>query len=63
MVMTSPYRIALDAADRQRPTRWVWAGSTQQKLVLGALIVLLAADGASNAAIANELGICVDTSS
>ena len=59
--MTSPYRIALDAADRQRLTRWVWAGSTQQKLVLRALIVLLAADGASNAAIADELGICVDT--
>ncbi|TVS72477.1 helix-turn-helix domain-containing protein, partial [Mycobacterium helveticum] len=32
-----------------------------QKLVLRALIVLLAADGASNAAIADELGICVDT--
>jgi len=59
--MTSPYLIVLDAADRHRLTRWVWAGSTPQKLVLRALIVLLAADGASNAAIADELGICVDT--
>ncbi|TVS84612.1 IS630 family transposase, partial [Mycobacterium helveticum] len=39
--MTSPYLIVLDAADRHRLTRWVWAGSTPQKLVLRALIVLL----------------------
>ncbi|MEY8015831.1 helix-turn-helix domain-containing protein [Mycobacterium servetii] len=35
--------------------------ATPQKLVLRAMIVLLAADGAPNAAIAEELGICVDT--
>jgi transposase len=39
----------------------VRAGNTPQKMVLRALIVLMAADGASNATIAEELGVCVDT--
>jgi len=59
--MISPYRITLGAADRHTLAGWVRAGSTPQKLVLRALMVLMAADGASNAAIADELGVCVDT--
>ena len=39
----------------------VRAGATPQKMVLRALIVLMAAAGASNAAIAEELGVCLDT--
>lgn len=61
MVMVSPHRITLSADDRDTLNRWVRAGATPQKLVLRAMIVLLAADGAANAAIADELGICVDT--
>lgn len=38
------------------------AGSTPQRMVLRALIVLMAADGTTNATIAEELGICLDTS-
>jgi transposase len=61
MVMVSPHRITLSAQDRDTLNGWVRAGATPQKLVLRAMIVLLAADGAPNAAIAEELGICVDT--
>jgi transposase len=60
-VMQSPYRIVLTAADRAELERRVRAGSTPQRTVLRALIVLIAADGATNAGIADELGICVDT--
>ncbi len=59
--MVSPYRITLSAQDRDMLNRWVRAGATPQKLVLRAMIVLLAADDTANAAIAEELGICVDT--
>ncbi|TXH34932.1 MAG: IS630 family transposase [Rhodospirillaceae bacterium] len=51
----------LSDEDRHTLNRWVRAGATPQKVVLRALIVLLAADGATNAVIAEELGICVDT--
>src|SRR5574337_246319 len=61
MVMVSPYRITLSPQDRDTLNRWVRAGATPQKLVLRAMIVLLAGDDTSNAAIAEELGICVDT--
>lgn len=61
MVMVSPHQIMPGTQDRETLTRWVRAGATPQKLVLRAMIVLLAADGAANAAIAEELGICVDT--
>lgn len=53
--------IELTALDRTELERQVRAGGTPQRQVLRALIVLLAADGASNAAIAAELGTCVDT--
>jgi transposase len=59
--MVSPHRIMLSAHDRDTLDRWVRAGATPQKLVLRAMIVLLAADGAANAAIADELDVCVDT--
>ncbi|WP_338050631.1 helix-turn-helix domain-containing protein [Rhodococcus pseudokoreensis] len=61
MVMASRYRIVLGEPDRAELERRVRAGNTPQKDVLRALIVLLAADGAANAPIADELGICVDT--
>ncbi|MFD9670264.1 IS630 family transposase [Rhodococcus sp. NPDC059968] len=59
--MVSPFQVALDEVDRVELERRVRAGNTPQKVVLRAVIVLMAADGASNAAIADELGICVDT--
>src|SRR5574337_1629076 len=59
--MVSPHRITLSAQDRDTLNGWVRVGATPQKLVLHAMIVLLAADDTSNAAIAEELGICVDT--
>ncbi|WP_252189887.1 MULTISPECIES: helix-turn-helix domain-containing protein [unclassified Rhodococcus (in: high G+C Gram-positive bacteria)] len=58
--MVSPYRIVLDERERSELERRVRAGNTPQKAALRALIVLMASDGASNAAIADELGICVD---
>jgi len=60
-VTTTALTITLAESDRAELERQVRAGATPQKVVLRALIVLLAADGASNAAIAVELGICVDT--
>ncbi|QZS52994.1 IS630 family transposase [Rhodococcus opacus] len=59
--MVSPFQVVLDDVDRVELERRVRAGNTAQKVVLRAVIVLLAADGESNAAIADELGICVDT--
>lgn len=58
---TTALTITLADSDRAELERQVRAGATPQKVVLRAVIVLLAADGASNAAIAGELGICVDT--
>ena len=59
--MTSPYQVRPCDADRTLLQARVRAGNTPQKMVLRALIVLMAADGASNATIAEELGVCVDT--
>lgn len=61
MVVTSPYQVVLTGTDRQLLEGWVRAGTTPQRTVLRALIVLMAADGDSNAHIATELGVCVDT--
>lgn len=60
-MIVSAHRITLNTQDRLTLNRWVRAGATSQKLVLRAMIVSLAADGAANAVIAEELGICVDT--
>jgi hypothetical protein len=59
--MTSPYQVWPGDADRTLLQARVRAGNTPQKMVLRALIVLMAADGVSNATIAEELGVCVDT--
>jgi transposase len=59
--MTSPYQVRPRDADRTLLQARVRAGNTAQKMALRALIVLMAADGASNATIAEELGVCVDT--
>ncbi|MGV9866731.1 helix-turn-helix domain-containing protein [Rhodococcus koreensis] len=59
--MASRYRVVLTSTDREVLDGWVRAGSTPQRTVLRALIVLMAADGNSNAHIAAELGVCVDT--
>ena len=59
--MTSPYQVRPCDADRTLLQARVRAGNTPQKMVLRALIVLMAADGASNATIVEELGVCVDT--
>lgn len=53
--------IEMSPADRTELERRIRAGTTPQRQVLRALIVVLAADGASNAQIAADLGICVDT--
>ncbi len=58
--VSTPYQIVLCAAERAalaalcRPT-------AQARMVLRATIVLAAADGASNAGIARNLGVCPDT--
>lgn len=59
--MVNPFQVASDEVDRVELERRVRAGNTPQKVVLRAAIVLMAADGASNAAISDEFGICVDT--
>ncbi len=59
--MASPYQVVLTSNDREVLEGWVRAGNTPQRTVLRALIVLMAADGDSNAHIAAELGVCVDT--
>ena len=61
MAMTSPDVIVLSAAQRQALTGIIRAGKSQQRLALRARIVLAAADGDGNAAIATRLGVCVDT--
>lgn len=60
-VRTSPYQVNLPADERGLLEARVRAGNTPQKVVLRALIVLMAADGTPNAAIAEELGVCLDT--
>jgi transposase len=60
-VRASPYQVSLSADDRELLQARVRAGSTPQRVVLRALIVLMAADSTPNATIAEELGICLDT--
>ena len=61
MATISPDAIVLTAKQRQRLTRIVAAGKSQQRLALRARIVLAAADGCSNAAMAVQFGVCLDT--
>src|SRR2546428_9363377 len=56
--MFEPARfLPLDASQRKRLEFLVRAGSTPQKLALRARIILLAAAGQPNAAIAREVGV------
>ena len=61
MGVSSPDVVVLTKAQREELTELVRAGRTAQRLVLRARIVLLAADGRSNAGIAAAVASCVDT--
>src|SRR3954467_1658998 len=61
MAMTSPYRVVLTEQDRRVLLRCARAARCPHRDVLRARIVLAAADGQANAAIARRLGICAHT--
>ena len=61
MPVSSPDVIELSAADRVELSRLIRAGTTEQRLVTRARIVLLAAAGQPNCLIAEALGVSVDT--
>jgi transposase len=61
MPITSPFVIVLTAAEEAVLTARVRSGRTEHRARVRARIVLAAAGGATNAAIATELGLCVDT--
>jgi len=59
--VTSPFVIVLTAAEQTELLARVRSGRTEHRDRVRAQIVLAAARGATNAAIAAELGLCVDT--
>jgi transposase len=61
MAMESPYQVVLSDKDRRELTHRARSGRCPHRDVLRAAIVLAAAEGMTNAAIARGLGICVDT--
>jgi transposase len=61
MAMASPYRVVLTDSDRRVLLRRAHAARCPHRDVQRARIVLAAADGQANAAIARGLGICADT--
>jgi transposase len=61
MALASPYQVVLSAEERRLLTRRSRAERSAHRDVLRARIVLAAADGEANAAIARRLGICCDT--
>jgi transposase len=61
MAMHSPYRVVLTDSDRRVLTQRARAQRCPHRTVQRARIVLAAAEGRANAAIARRLGICVDT--
>src|SRR4051795_11133454 len=61
MAMASPYRVMLTEQDRRVLLRCARAARCPHRDVQRAQIVLAAADGQANAAIARRLGICADT--
>jgi DNA-directed RNA polymerase specialized sigma24 family protein len=61
MTMSSPYRVVLTAAEDRALAARVTSGWTEYHDRIRAQIVLEAAHGASNAAIAEALNLCVDT--
>jgi transposase len=61
MPVTSPFIVVLTAAEEAVLTTRARSGRTEHRDRVRARIVLAAAAGCSNAAIAAELGLCVDT--
>src|SRR4051794_1925162 len=61
MAVLSPYRVVLSDSDRRVFTVRARAERVAHRDVLRARIVLAAAEGQTNAAIARQLGICADT--
>jgi len=61
MPVTSPFLVVLTAAEKAVLTTRARSGRTEHRDRVRARIVLAAAAGCSNAAIAAELGLCVDT--
>jgi transposase len=61
MPVTSPFVIVLTAAEEAVLTARARSGRTEHRDRMRARIVLAAAGGAANAAIAAQLGVCVDT--
>jgi transposase len=61
MVITSPFVVVLTAAEEAMLRGRVRSGRTEHRDRVRAAIVLAAADGASNTAIAVDLQLCVDT--
>lgn len=61
MAMTSPYRVVLTDVDRRELIRRARSARRPHREVQRAAIVLAAAEGTANAAIARRLGVCVDT--
>ena len=61
MPVTSPFVIVLTAAEEAVLTARARSGRTEYRDRMRARIVLAAAGGASNAGIAAQLGVCVDT--
>jgi transposase len=61
MPIASPVRIVLSPSERAALTARARSGRTEHRDRVRARIVLAAAGGGSNTAIAAELGICVDT--
>jgi transposase len=59
--MHSPYQVVLDHEDRAALTALLARPTATQRQALRARIVLAAAGGLSNAAIAVRLGVCADT--
>src|SRR5215213_5058146 len=61
MALASRYQVVISDSDRRVLTRRARAERTAHRDVLRARIVLAAADGQANAAIARRLGLCADT--
>lgn len=61
MRITSPFAVALTESETETLTATIRRPTAAVRDVLRAQIVLLAADGATNAGIARRLGVCVDT--
>jgi transposase len=59
--MESPYRVVLSGEDHRVLTARARSERAAHRDVLRARVVLAAADGAANAAIARRLGVCCDT--